>query len=317
MDIAMRIITNNDLSVQPLSYMEREVFYFLRNFRKRHEKILVPLTNIAARFEKTTRTIKRILKALVEKGFIHRLKGGRGKVSETKVTEKGWSLRGGSLRSKMSPHMSPQEHIYLRSISLKGSKISPYPKEPQPSGEGRGGSRASGTNPRALGCNPRAIRAQETVVENKQVVVPKRLGEGFLSSAKKVLAKINCTLREKVVNEFDAYAAKTEIRHPIAFLRYKIAQLSGAKSEEPVKADKIAVERLQKEVEAKALEMAKDELKRNGEVYPVQNPLEPISEFFTRVQAYGVREVQKYRLCLQELEIKHGLRKKFNEPITV
>ena len=154
----MRIIPNNDLSVQPLSEIEREVFYFIRNFRKRHKVIFIPLTNIAARIERCTRTVKRILKSLLDKGLIERTKRGWGQNSITAITEKGERFAK-NRKLKMSPQMSPQENIYLRSKSLKGSNnpLSPL---------------------------------QANVVENKVVELPKLIGKGFVKSAEKVLGKI-------------------------------------------------------------------------------------------------------------------------------
>lgn len=269
----MRIIPNNDLSVQPLSEIEREVFYFIRNFRNRHEVIFIPLTNIAARFKRCTRTIKRILKSLLDKGLIERTKRGWGQNSITRITEKGENFVK-RRRFKMSPQMSPQQNIYLRSKSLKGSN-NPLPPKPT------------------------------SVVENKVVELPKLIGKGFVKSAEKVLGKIASTLRAKVVREFDAFAEKHNVRSPIAFLRHKINQLSALEQNAPVLADRIAVERLQNELKAKAQELAKDELKQNGKGYPAYDPEQSPSDYLDAINAYGMRESEAFSRHLRKLEAEY------------
>lgn len=275
------MITNFDLSVQSLSDIEKETFYFIKWFGKtKHNFITIPLTNIAARIGRCTRTVKRILKSLIEKGLIARWKGGRGQASLTKITEKGWLLiKPAAMSPQMSPHMSPQKRIYFRSKSLKGSKI---PLSPLPS----------------------------NVVENKVSELPKLLGEGFVKTAKKVLGKINCALQIKVAKEYDSFAEKQVIRNPIAFLRHKINQLIALEGEKPpAVADKIATEQLKNEIKAKALEMAKDELKRKGDVYPVFIPGTPSAQHFDAVNAYGHRETELYLFYVSKLENENKLTK--------
>lgn len=266
------MITNFDLSLQSLSNIEKETFSYIKWFGKtKNNFITIPLTNIANRIGRCTRTVKRILKSLIQKGLIVRWKGGRGQASLTKITEKGWSLVKPAVSPQMSPHVSPQKRIYLRSKSLKGSKI---PLSPLP----------------------------VNVVENEVVELPKLLGERFCGTARRVLGKISCALQSKVAKEFDAYAEKTTVRSPIAFLKFKINQLSGAEARAPVVDDKIATEQTQNEIKTKALQMAKDELKQNGEGYPVFNPAIPSAQHFDDVQAYGIRETELYRFYVRKLE---------------
>lgn len=274
------MITNNEHSIQSLSDIEKETFYFIKWFGKtKHNFITIPLTNIAARIGRSTRTVKRILKTLIEKGLIARWKGGRGQASLTKVTEKGWAFVKTAMSPHVSPHMSPQKPIYFRSKSLKGSKI---PLSP----------------------------LQANVVENEVAELPKLLGEGFVKTAQKVLGKINCALQTKVAKEYDSFAEKQVIRNPIAFLKHKIKQLVALDGQKPpVVADKIATEQKQNEIKVTALEMAKDELRRNGKGYPVRDESKTNAQFFDEVQAYGIRETERYRFYVSKLENENKLTK--------
>lgn len=283
----MRILTNTDHHVQPLSKTERKVLFFINHFaNQNNNNVTVGVQNIAGWIEKTQRTVIRILNNLIKRGLINRQRKGRGFNALTKLTALGKSLVAQLMRKKgaheraskgeksshqMSHQMSHQNRSYLRSINHKISK-------------------------------PTLSLPIANVVENKVVELPKLLGEGFVKTAQKVLSKINCALQVKVAKEFDSFAAKQVVRNPIAFLRHKINQLVALEAHAPVVPNRIATEQLKTEIKAKALDLAKDELKRNGKGYPVFNPGMSTAQHFDDVQAYGVREAELYRFYERKLE---------------
>lgn len=285
-----------------LSHLEKRVVLFINHFAKKFQNyVTVGIDNIANWIGKSRRTALMVLKSLINKGLIERHRRGRGNHALTRITGKGFDLilqlhgkeaklineeapvvpHADPIAPQIAPHTAHQNELYLRSINHKSSK-----------------------KPLDLG--------QPTMIEKKEIQLPKTLEGKYFRKATKVLSEITCALREKVIAEFDAYAARQIIHSPIAFLRHKINQFTNKgenfmKQQPMTAAERLAKEKCRQALHDKALQMAQDDLKNQGLGYPLADLSKPAIEHLNALQAYGEREGTLYRRYLRELEGKSDL----------
>ena len=122
-----------------------------------------------------------------------------------------------------------------------------------------------------------------------------------------------------MVEEFDTYAAKKEIHNPIGFLTHKIKQLTDMEGEGFMKQQtetaeqRIAKEQFRKNLHESALQMAKDQLKREGRGYPLYRADLGLDEHWNEIQTYGAREAEYHRRYIKILEAEHNKSQQENQ----